>query len=272
MDIEKLNKSQIVLLTLLVSFVTSIATGIVTVSLMEQAPTAITQTVNRVVERTIEKVAEGQVAGAAVQTVTETVVIRESDLISEAVAAAEPSLVRLFASTRDAQGMTVENFVGIAIVISDKGELVADVGTPDGPLKGVRNDGTTVPLAVVTRQDGQKVVHMQAPLELEGKPLGWIPAKFIATLPTPGQAVVTVGGAQSTRLGGGIVIGTAGSAAEGNTVIETNIGADSFGPGSPLLTADGIVGMATGASRAGMSGFLASSVFLLQNNEEAASP
>ena len=35
MDLEKLNKSQIVLLTLLVSFVTSIATGIVTVALMQ---------------------------------------------------------------------------------------------------------------------------------------------------------------------------------------------------------------------------------------------
>ena len=38
MDLEHLNKTQIILLTLLVSFVTSIATGIVTVSLLAQAP------------------------------------------------------------------------------------------------------------------------------------------------------------------------------------------------------------------------------------------
>ena len=53
MEMEKLNKSQIVLLTLLVSFVTLIATGVVTVSLMDQAPPAIAQTVNRIVERTV---------------------------------------------------------------------------------------------------------------------------------------------------------------------------------------------------------------------------
>ena len=56
MDIEQLNRTQILLLTLLVSFVTSIATGIVTVSLMGQAPHGITQTVNRIFERTVEKV------------------------------------------------------------------------------------------------------------------------------------------------------------------------------------------------------------------------
>src|SRR3989339_652302 len=56
MDIEKLTKAQIVLLTLLVSFVTSMATGIVAVTLMDQAPPGVTQTIQRVVERTIETV------------------------------------------------------------------------------------------------------------------------------------------------------------------------------------------------------------------------
>lgn len=265
MEIEKLTKSQIVLLTLLVSFVSSIASGIVTVTLMEQAPPAITQTVNRIVERTIETVVPAGEVAAAANTVTETVVVRESDLISQAVAAAEPSLVRLFTPGKDEAGNPIELFVGFAIVISENGELIADASTPDGPLKALRHDGTTTPVAVIKRESGA-TVQLQAPATHEGAPLDWHPAKFIATVPTPGHAVVALGGRTSTRLGGGIVTGTSGA---GATVIETNIAPDSIAIGSPLLTADGIVGIATSASRM-TSGFLASSVILLHNKETTA--
>lgn len=56
MDIEDLTKTQLLLLTILVNFVTSIATGVLTVSLLDQAPTTVTQTVNRIVDHTIETV------------------------------------------------------------------------------------------------------------------------------------------------------------------------------------------------------------------------
>lgn len=56
MDIEDLSKTQLLLLTILVNFVIAIATAVMTVSLLDQAPTTVTQTVNRIVDHTIETV------------------------------------------------------------------------------------------------------------------------------------------------------------------------------------------------------------------------
>ena len=56
MEIQELDKKQLILLTLLITFVVSIATGIVTVSLVNQAPKSVPQTINNVIQRTIEKV------------------------------------------------------------------------------------------------------------------------------------------------------------------------------------------------------------------------
>ena len=60
---EDLTKTQIVLLCLLVSFVTSIGTGIISFSLLSEAPQTVTQTINKVVERTIETVVPTVVPG-----------------------------------------------------------------------------------------------------------------------------------------------------------------------------------------------------------------
>lgn len=53
-----MTKQQLVLLILLVSFVTALVTGIVTVTLINQAPQPITQTVQRVIEKTIGSLPE----------------------------------------------------------------------------------------------------------------------------------------------------------------------------------------------------------------------
>lgn len=58
MEMKDLNKSQLILLALLISFVTSIATGIAAVTLMQQAPTSVTTPINRIVKQTVEKIVQ----------------------------------------------------------------------------------------------------------------------------------------------------------------------------------------------------------------------
>ncbi len=61
MDIKELNKSQLILLAVLLSFVTSIATGITTVTLMQQAPGSVTVPLTQIVRETVEKVVPASV-------------------------------------------------------------------------------------------------------------------------------------------------------------------------------------------------------------------
>lgn len=125
MKMENLNKTQIVLLTLLVSFVTSIATGIITVTLMDQAPAGVTQTINRIVERTVETVLPGE---NQVTTVVKEVIIKEENLIANAVEKLSKSLVRINAV--DADG--VEISLGLGVIISGDGYIVTDKNNIEG--------------------------------------------------------------------------------------------------------------------------------------------
>ncbi len=92
---EELNKTQLVLLMLFITFVTSVTTGIVTVTLLQQAPPAVTQTINRVVERTIEKIT----SSAPTQVKETRVIVNQEDQIIQTAAAVKPSIVRIVIPT-----------------------------------------------------------------------------------------------------------------------------------------------------------------------------
>jgi len=106
MDFKDLNKSQLVLLTLLVSFIASIATSIATVSLLQAAPTNVTNTINRVIEKTIEQATP---SGSSSKTV-QTVVVKEDDLIVDAIARYQSAQVKIAEGTDP----TAQNSVVVA--------------------------------------------------------------------------------------------------------------------------------------------------------------
>jgi S1-C subfamily serine protease len=163
MDIEKLTKMQIVLLTLLVSFVTSIATGIVTVTLLSQAPPALTQTINRVVERTVERVVPGEPQTASVIEKEVTVVVKEDDIITDSIERNSKSLVRISKKIVSEDGTESTALVGLGVVVSKEGIIATDrsiissdsnysITTADNKIFGAKITGilTDSPIALLS--------------------------------------------------------------------------------------------------------------------------
>ena len=256
MDIEQLNKSQIVLLTLLVSFVTSIATGIVTVSLMEQAPPAIAQTVNRVIERTVETVTPAKTEGQSAATIVtqeKTIVVKETDLISQAVEKSSPSIVRFYTNTENS------TFVAMGIVLDAKGSVLSDSSALDGSdFIAVLSDGTRVRMFVNARDKASGFAFL-LPTSTSTTNVAWKPAAIPSDRVVLGTTVIGVSGKTVARIIPGVV-----TEMPAETIIDTNIASDSILPGSPIINTDGnIVGVSTGPARASSKSGFVSTILLV---------
>jgi len=233
MDLEELNKSQIVLLTMLVSFVTSIATGIVTVSLVEEAPSDVTRVVQRVVERTVEQVSP-ETQQATVITKEKTIIIKEADQIAAAIAATKGKIVSVVRE-EDA------SFVSLGVFIDEDGTLATDASAIDAhDAYAIVYGEETLPLSVVYEGGARGIALLRLPQEVQ------VPVELVdephTTLQLGQTLVAFVGGGAITQ---GIVaeLGESG-------FIGTTIASPKVAPGAILLTVDGdVVGMSTGISR-----------------------
>ena len=247
MNIEALNKSQIVLLTLLVSFVTSIATGIVTVALMSQAPPAITQTINRVVEHTVERIVPAQqIAAAAAAPVVKTVFVKQSDAIAQAVATVSSSVMRItLSSDRDATP------IAIGVAVSPTSIATDSAGIKDGvAYSAILADGTTVPLDADSHSAGGiALLSIRASKAATTSPKAFSPAKISAGKLQLGQVAIALTGLKSPRIATGVITSLSVDAANTSTTtpatsatsVETNISLDTLASGTPFIDTDGNV-------------------------------
>ncbi len=240
MSIEELTKTQLVLLVLFVSFITSIATGVVTVGLLggTPLPVTVTQTVNRVVEHTIEKVVPGQTLVREVPTV-----ISDEDLLMKTISSSFPAIVEI---TRDGETLSA---AGLGFLVSTEGFIVtpADSVTDRTASYSVSVAGKPErPLEVVAvNQAGNYALLKIADTEVKEKfPHITLDEKVISL----GQSVVAQGGDADGTIALGVVTGIHGS--KGALAPSVSFAEDKPQAGSPVLTyRGGVVGMWTGEGK-----------------------
>lgn len=246
---EDLTKTQLVLLNLFVTFVTSIATGVITVTLLQEAPTGVTQTINRVVERTIERVVSDPKPVATIQTAAPS----EEELISRAVATGLSGIVRIYEAAENtvlsATSTTPgeEQFRGLGFLISRDGIIATSasiLSETDTKYIGITKNGAVIPV-VVRGIPEAGVVFMKAE--------GVIPSS-LATLQlsdtgfTLGKTVVAPTlGAESDGVQVGTISALKSATASTTPVLQTTLSIPTSAAGGPLLDTRGItIGMALG--------------------------
>jgi S1-C subfamily serine protease len=257
MEMKDLNKNQIVLLTLLISFVTSIATGIMTVSLLQEAPLEVTRTINRVVEKTIETVAPSVANNSNPDSGSKetTVVVNEEDLVIDSIDKNVKSIARIHET--DAAGVTT--FYGIGLVISKDGLISADRKAINaGSIYGATmSDGTEMDLTPMgAGKDTNFIVFKASERKAQATssttpakaPYVFSPATFASVVPQLGQTLIGLGGDTKNSIAVGRVIsldtkdsGTGTSTVTNLVDIDTDASGKDLVNGSPAFNLSGDV-------------------------------
>lgn len=280
---EHLTKQQMILLALLVSFVTSIATGIITVSLMEQAPPAMTQTINRVVERTVERVVPDSNLASVVQ--KETIVVRADDMVVSAIEQNRKSMVKL-REVYVVNGERKESVAGLGLVVGKDGLIAGDAGilvknsenATAETYFAVFSGDKVLPISLVENNTATGLAYFKAD-EKERISAGIVYHPAVIGSPEGlklGQAVVSIGGIDEDIISTGIisalsektVLPSSGGlevksdvpAGKIISLIKTDIFLSDLIPGSVLLNLSGeVVGFKAGSALYAKNNFLPSS-------------
>ncbi len=197
MDIKELNKTQLILLAILLSFVTSIATGITTVTLMQQAPVSFTAPINRVVQQTIEKIQ--QVEG---KTTVQTIIVKEEDLVVDAIAKNKSAIFFINKEIQDIDGKTIEVSAGRGFAVSNDGIIIVDaMFVPDKGVYYVKNDsGKFKADFMLTDKAGFSFLKIGDPLDEKNKITFTVPAFGDLDKMKVGQKILVLGSSISSSI------------------------------------------------------------------------
>jgi hypothetical protein len=225
MDFEGLSKPQLILLTILVNFVTSVATGILTVSLLDHAPPYVTQTVNRVVEHSIETVAPVAAVAAPAPS--------NQELVTNAIGADAARIVAIYIASAGTSSPAVA--IGTFLPKSRAVVTAAQTALPSEALITFA-DGTVLPASLSKVGDGLAIYGFAD----DAKP--------------PRVPALTLVPASSLHLGQtALAIGADGAAATGivsrvtDTSIQTTL--PDLGAGSAVVDLAGnMIGLAEGGT------------------------
>ncbi|MDE1941486.1 MAG: hypothetical protein KGI66_05170 [Patescibacteria group bacterium] len=238
-----LSKQQLILLALLVSFVTSLATGIVTVCLMDQAPAGVTRTVSQVIEKTIREVAPQSAAVAESAPAP-------AQAVAEAVRTASASLVVV----EDAGSKAA---LGLGLVVTGSGDIITvkKVTASARDYAALLPDGTVLPVSVTMSQDNGDIVFLAPSVETKPK-ISFAPA-ILADSISLGDGAISLSGTSTLALGQGLIDG-AGSASTSalldgsSSPITVSMGPEAAPEGSFLFDMSGrVLGVMAGAPKSG---------------------
>ena len=244
---HELNKNQMVLLVLLVSFVTSIATGIITTTLLQEAPPGVTQVINRVVQQTIEKVTpdtSGKTGG--IKEVT--VIVNEEDLVISAISKNIKSIVRIRDNSL-VDGNPI--FYGMGFLISKEGLIVSsnrDILNTASTFTATFSDSTSFPMKVAGVDAVNNLVFFQI-IKDPKLNISVSPVILSTSVPQLGQSVIALDGEVKDSVSIGRVISVMLSDKKEPISIETNIETTPKLYGGPITNLSGeIMGIRTSIS------------------------
>jgi S1-C subfamily serine protease len=253
---EDLNNQQMILLTLLVSFVASIATSITIVSILTDTTPVVSQTINSIVERTIEKIVPSATSTTIFKTVPVPTPMQTPTENERLVAAIQKITPSMSVISKISSETGEKNVIGLGFAIS--GDYIATDKNMLGDGKGLSitlANGKTHQAIVAYAEEKNRAALLRVDLGNSTSTVTFRSAALSSEALKLGQDILLLGGKSGSTLSRGIISDLSNDSGG----IDTTIAQKREDRGGPLFDMQGgIVGMSV-LFPAGEYGFIPAS-------------